>query len=93
LYLPQSDYIRRILERFNMHMARFVTTPLPANLQLSRKECPTPGLEGDHIKSVPYAPAVGSLMYAMVATRPDIVHVVGVVSRCMHNPAAHTGTQ
>ena len=32
------------------------------------------------------APAVGSLMYAMVTTRPDIAHVVGVVSRFMHNP-------
>ena len=38
------------------------------------------------MKSVPYAPAIGSLMYAMVATRPDISHAVGVVSRFMHNP-------
>ena len=38
------------------------------------------------MKSVPYAPAVGSLMYAMVATRPDISHAVGVISRFMHNP-------
>ena len=37
------------------------------------------------MKSVPYAPAVGSLMYAMVATRPDISHAVGVISRFMHN--------
>ena len=37
------------------------------------------------MKSVPYAPAVGSLIYAMVVTRPDISHVVGVISRFMHN--------
>nr|GEY78011.1 retrovirus-related Pol polyprotein from transposon TNT 1-94 [Tanacetum cinerariifolium] len=30
--------------------------------------------------------AVGSLMYAMVCTRPDIAHAVGVVSRFMSNP-------
>ncbi|KAD1365130.1 hypothetical protein E3N88_42941 [Mikania micrantha] len=35
---------------------------------------------------VPYASAVGCLMYAMVCTRPDIVDVVGVVSRYMSNP-------
>ena len=35
---------------------------------------------------VPYASSVGSLMYAMVCTRPDIAHAVGVVSRCMANP-------
>jgi ATP-binding cassette subfamily B (MDR/TAP) protein 1 len=45
-----------------------------------------PGPKGDHMKSVPYAPTVGSLMYAMVATQPDIAHAVGVVSRFMHNP-------
>ena len=34
---------------------------------------------------VPYSSAVGSLMYAMVCTRPDIAHSVGVVSRYMKN--------
>ena len=38
------------------------------------------------MKLVPYAPTFGSLMCAMVATRPDITHVVGVVRRFMHNP-------
>uniref|UniRef100_A0A2N9EJV5 PGG domain-containing protein n=1 Tax=Fagus sylvatica TaxID=28930 RepID=A0A2N9EJV5_FAGSY len=32
------------------------------------------------------ASAIGSLMYAMVCTRPDIAHAVGVVSRYMSNP-------
>ena len=35
---------------------------------------------------LPYASAVGSLMYAMVCNRPDIAHTVGVVSRYMANP-------
>ena len=35
---------------------------------------------------VPYSLAVGSLMYAMVCTRPYIAHAVGVVSRYMNNP-------
>jgi len=35
---------------------------------------------------VPYASAVGSLMYAMVCTRRDIAHVVGIVSRFLSNP-------
>jgi hypothetical protein len=33
-----------------------------------------------------YANAVGSLMYVMVSTRPNISHAVGVVSRYMENP-------
>jgi hypothetical protein len=35
---------------------------------------------------VPYASVVGSLMYAMVCTRPDIAHAVGVLSRYMSKP-------
>lgn len=35
---------------------------------------------------VTYSLAIGSLMYAMVFTRPDIAHVVGIVSRFISNP-------
>ncbi|KAE8688623.1 hypothetical protein F3Y22_tig00110962pilonHSYRG00058 [Hibiscus syriacus] len=35
---------------------------------------------------VPYASAVGSLMFAMICTRPYIAQAVGVVSRYMANP-------
>jgi hypothetical protein len=38
------------------------------------------------MESVPYAQAVGSLMYAMTSTRPDICHAVGLVSRYQPNP-------
>ena len=68
-----------------MHPAKFFSTPLPINLQISQRDCPTSSLEGEDMKSVPYASAVGSLMYAMVATRPDIAHAVGVIGRFMHN--------
>ncbi|KAE8723957.1 Detected protein of unknown function [Hibiscus syriacus] len=43
-------------------------------------------LERVYMAKVPYANAVGSLMYAMVCTRPDISQEVGVVSRYMHDP-------
>ena len=35
---------------------------------------------------VPYASVVGSLMYAIICTRPDIAHVVGVLSKYMSKP-------
>jgi len=38
------------------------------------------------MKDVPYASAVGSLMYAMLCTRPDICFAVGLVSRYQSNP-------
>ena len=86
LFLSQTDYIGRVLERFNMQSAKSASTSLLIHLRLSQRDCPTSGPKGEDMKSGPYAPAVGSLMYAMVATRPDISHAVGVVSRFMHNP-------
>ena len=41
--------------------------------------------EHDYIRNVQYASIVGSLMYAMVCTRPDISQAVSLVSRYMHN--------
>ena len=38
------------------------------------------------MSKVPYVSAIGSLMYAMVCTRPNIAHTVGVVSRFMSRP-------
>ena len=38
------------------------------------------------MSKVPYASAIGSLIYVMVCTRVDIAHVVGVVSKFMSRP-------
>ena len=40
----------------------------------------------DHMSKLPYASAIGSLMYAIVCTRLDIAHAIGVVSRYMSRP-------
>ena len=38
------------------------------------------------MSKVPYASALGSLMFAMVCTKPDIAHAVGVARRYMNDP-------
>ena len=37
----------------------------------------------EYMSHVPYASAIDSIMYVMVCTRPNISHVVSVVSRYM----------
>ena len=37
------------------------------------------------LRYVPYSSTIGCLMYAIVCTRPDIAHAVGVVSRYINN--------
>ena len=59
--------------------------PLQPKVKLSKDDCPKDDDASNYMKNVPYASACGSLMYAMVATRPDIAHAVGVVSRFTFN--------
>jgi hypothetical protein len=86
LQLSQAEYIRKVLQRFNMRDAKPVRTPLPSHFRLSKEQCPETDEEKDFMARVPYASTIGSLMYAMVCTRLDISHAVGVVSRYMSNP-------
>eukprot|EP00253_Pinus_taeda_P002686 PITA_02686 len=55
-------------------------------VRLSAEQCPKTQEEEEDMSRVLYASAVGSLMYAMVCTRPDIAHAVGVLSRFMSKP-------
>ena len=38
------------------------------------------------MNKVPYASAIGSLIYIMLCTRPDIAYTVSVTSRFQSNP-------
>ena len=87
LWLSQKQYLKRILQRFGIYDdTKPVSTPLAPHLKLSSQLSPTTDEEREYMAKVPYANAVGSLMYTMVCTRPDISHVVSIVSRYMHDP-------
>ena len=58
----------------------------PLGVKLSTEQCPKTREEEEDMSHVPYASVVSSLMYAMVCTRPDIAHAVGVLSRFMSKP-------
>ena len=78
-----------MLERFNMSQAKVVSSPLASHFKLSNRHSPSIDEEKEDMRRVPYASAVGSLMYVMVCTRPDIAYAVGVASRFLSNPRRH----
>ena len=86
IWLSQKNYLKKILSRFNMQDCKPISTPLPTNFKLSSSMSPSSEEETMEMSRVPYASAVGSLMFAMICTRPDIAQAVGVVSRYMANP-------
>ncbi|KAL2624407.1 hypothetical protein R1flu_008652 [Riccia fluitans] len=88
LWLTQGNYARKVLERFNMLDAKLVGTPLANHFkhQLLAKFCPLDATEKGLMSKIPYESAVGSLMYLMVCTRPDIAYALGKVSKYNANP-------
>jgi hypothetical protein len=83
--LSQGEYIEKVLEKFRMHNKKLVSKPLSIHFKLAKEICPKTREDIEYMSRVPYSLGVGSLMYIMVCTRPDIVHVVGVVNRYMKN--------
>jgi len=62
-----------------MKDAKPVTTSLA--IKLSASLCPQTDEDIKYMSHVPYFSIIGSLMYAMVCTRPNILHTVNIVSR------------
>nr|XP_048322730.1 secreted RxLR effector protein 161-like [Ziziphus jujuba var. spinosa] len=60
--------------------------PFRHGIHLSKEQSLKTPEEKELMSKKPYASAVGSLMYAMLCTRPDICHAVGVVSRYQSDP-------
>ena len=56
-------------------------TPIDKSLSLSRDIYPKTLKEKEKMSKVPYASVVGSLIYAMMCTCPDICYFIGLVSR------------
>lgn len=75
----QKTYARTVLERFGMDTNGSVPTPMVEAQDHSKR------LESDGNnycdKSIPYREAIGSLMYLMIGTRPDLAYAVGKLAQ------------
>jgi hypothetical protein len=86
LRLSQKAYIEKVSKRFRMSDCKSSVTLIAKGERFSKDQCPKNKLEQQQMKSIPYASAVGSLMYAQVCTRLDIALVVGMLGRYQSNP-------
>ena len=55
-------------------------------VKLSKTQSPTMAEERERIKVVPYASAIGSIMYAMLCTRPDVCLAISLAGRYLSDP-------
>ena len=81
IHMDQHQYIEKLLERFGMQDCAGADTPA-AVMQLTTNEKPV-----DEKLRSRHQEAVGSLLYAAICTRPDIMHAVVQVSKHNANPS------
>jgi hypothetical protein len=82
IYIDQCAYLDKLLERCAMGGAAATATPLPAGY------IPTPSeSEADPESRRRFQVIIGSLMYLMIGTRPDISYAVTKLSQYSANPS------
>ena len=78
--MNQSKYIERILSKFNMENCKTRQTPCEMNFNK---------ISDDKVELIDdklYREIVGSLIYVMIATRPDICYTVTKLSQDLAKP-------
>ena len=82
IHIDQVDYLQKVLERCGMENAKSAPTPLPEGY------IPKPNVEvADPALRKRFQTVIGSLLYLMIGTRPDIAFAVTKLSQYASNPS------
>ena len=68
-----------------MHYSRPIDTPVEKGLTLNLDQYLKTNQKKEKMRVIPYVSGVGSLMYIMLCTQPDICFAVGFVNRYQSN--------
>ncbi|KAM1819691.1 hypothetical protein ACFX1X_001299 [Malus domestica] len=79
IFISQESYTEEILKMFKMEDCKPISTPVECGVKLTKHD------EGESVDPTFFKSLVGSLRY-LTCTRPNILYVVGLVSRYMENP-------
>ena len=83
IFLDQTAYLDKVVERFGMSNARGANTPLPGGYvpQESKEQCTPQDRQT-------YQSIIGSILYIMSGTRPDITYAVTKLGQFSVNPSS-----
>lgn len=82
LFLSQAKYIQELLNKFKMFDEKSIYSPTIQGVRLEKN----PDQASEHVIKL-YQQQIGSLMYLMTATRPDLAFSVSNCARYMSNPS------
>lgn len=85
LKIHQAAYLSKVLERFSLADCNPTGSPAALDVQLRRNIDDQGNLLEAH--NVPFRSLIGSLLYAAVASRPDIAYIVNQLSQFLESPS------
>jgi transposase InsO family protein len=85
LTIDQEEYAKEVLQKFGMWESKPQQIPMSTEMKLTQRDCPKED-EKYKMEDVPYRSVIGSLMYLMVSTRPDLAAALSILSRFLANP-------
>ena len=74
--LSQSVYIDEVLKRFNMLNSKKQMVPIVLRKSLSKVGCPSTRQVRDYMSRIPYAFAIGFIIYVMFCRRLDVAYAL-----------------
>ena len=69
-----------------MDQSKKAFLPVLQGVKLSQTQCPTTAEDREKMKVIPYASAIGSIMYGMLCTGPDVYLAISLAGRYQSNP-------
>ena len=81
VYLDQSEYVKKMLERFGYTELSGVKTPWPTNVKLPKTWNPVPGSTEDYVRET------ASINFLATGTRPDIQYTVNRLAEGNKGPS------
>src|SRR4051794_22584735 len=90
--LSQSTYLGKILKKFRMDGSKKRFLAMLQGMTLTKTQSPAKAKDREIMDKIPYASAIGSIMYEMLCTRTDAAHDISLTSRYQSDPGVEHWT-
>ena len=84
--LTQNTYLDKVLKKFKMDQSKKGFLPVLQCVKLSQTQSPSTAEDTEKMKVIPYALAIGSIMYSMLCTKLDVCLAISLAGRYQSNP-------
>ena len=84
--INQSAYIQAMVNKFRLTNSAPVATPMVTGATFSTSNSPSIPTQVAHMRGIPYAEAIGSILWPVIVSQPDAAFAVSTLSQFLQNP-------